>query len=122
MENLELISIFELLTKDFFIPSYQRGYRWKKRQVLDLLEDILEFQKKDKEKGEFYCLQPIVVTRTNDSWEVIDGQQRLTTLYIILSYLEDAVRNCWIPAFAGMTHGAGMTKAYVFDFLRVRQG
>lgn len=90
MENLELISIFELLTKDFFIPSYQRGYRWKKRQVLDLLEDILEFQKKDKEKGEFYCLQPIVVTRTNDSWEVIDGQQRLTTLYIILSYLEDA--------------------------------
>ena len=52
MEKLELISIFDLLDKDFFIPSYQRGYRWKTRQVLDLLEDILEFQKKDKEKWE----------------------------------------------------------------------
>jgi uncharacterized protein with ParB-like and HNH nuclease domain len=91
MEKLELISIFVLLDKVFFIPSYQRGYRWEKRQVLDLLEDILEFQKKDKEKGEFYCLQPIVVTKNeNVNWEVIDGQQRLTTLHIILSYLEDA--------------------------------
>jgi len=91
MEKLELIPIVDLLEKNFFIPSYQRGYRWKERQVLDLLEDILEFQKKDKEKEEFYCLQPIVVTKKDDNcWEVIDGQQRLTTLYIILSYLEDA--------------------------------
>ncbi len=91
MDKLELIPIEKLLEKDFFIPSYQRGYRWKKRQVVDLLDDIIEFQKKDKEKGEFYCLQPIVVTENeNKTWEVIDGQQRLTTLYIILSYLEDA--------------------------------
>lgn len=91
MDKLELISIETLLKKDFFIPAYQRGYRWKDRQVIDLLEDILEFQKKEKEKGEFYCLQPIVVTKkVNDGWEVIDGQQRLTTLYILLSYLEDA--------------------------------
>ena len=91
MDKLELIPIENLLKKDFFIPSYQRGYRWKERQVIDLLEDILEFQKKDKEKGEFYCLQPIVVTeKENDGWEVIDGQQRLTTLYILLSYLEEA--------------------------------
>lgn len=91
MNKLELIPIEKLLEKSFFIPSYQRGYRWKERQVIDLLEDILEFQKKDKEKGEFYCLQPIVVTKNEkDSWEVIDGQQRLTTLYILLSYLEEA--------------------------------
>ena len=91
MDKLELIPIEKLLEKYFFIPSYQRGYRWKKRQVIDLLDDIIEFQKKDKEKEEFYCLQPIVVTeKENKTWEVIDGQQRLTTLYIILSYLEDA--------------------------------
>lgn len=91
MNKLELIPIEKLLEKDFFIPSYQRGYRWQKRQVIDLLDDILEFQKKDKEKGEFYCIQPIVVTeKENKNWEVIDGQQRLTTLYIILLYLEDA--------------------------------
>ncbi len=91
MDKLELIPVENLLEKEFFIPSYQRGYRWKERQVTDLLDDILEFQKKDKEKGEFYCLQPIVVTKNeNDNWEVIDGQQRLTTLYILLSYLEEA--------------------------------
>ena len=91
MNKLELIPIVDLLKKDFFIPSYQRGYRWKERQILDLLEDIIEFQKKEKEKGEFYCLQPIVVSQMkNNYWEVIDGQQRLTTLYIILAYLEDA--------------------------------
>jgi len=91
MDKLELIPVENLLEKVFFIPSYQRGYRWKERQVTDLLDDILEFQKKDKEKGEFYCLQPIVVTKNeNDDWEVIDGQQRLTTLHILLSYLEEA--------------------------------
>jgi len=91
MDKLELIPVEKLLGKNFLIPSYQRGYRWKERQVTDLLDDILEFQKKDKEKGEFYCLQPIVVTKNkNNDWEVIDGQQRLTTLYILLFYLEEA--------------------------------
>lgn len=91
MKNIELISIANILKMNFFIPSYQRGYRWKEQQIIDLLNDILEFQKKDKDKGEFYCLQPIVVTKKNiDHWEIIDGQQRLTTIYIILSYLEEA--------------------------------
>ena len=82
MDKLELMPIEKLLDKDFYIPSYQRAYRWKKRQVIDFLEDILEFQEKFKKKGEFYCLQPIVVTeKENGSWELIDGQQRLTTLY-----------------------------------------
>ena len=91
MDELKLIPVDNLLDKNFFIPSYQRGYRWNEREVTDLLEDILEFQYKDKEKGEFYCLQPIVVSENeNKSWEVIDGQQRLTTLYILLSYLEEA--------------------------------
>ena len=91
MDELKLIPVDNLLDKNFFIPSYQRGYRWNEREVTDLLEDILEFQNKDKEKGEFYCLQPIVVSeKENKSWEVIDGQQRLTTLCILLSYLEEA--------------------------------
>lgn len=94
-DKLELIPVKDLLGKNFFIPSYQRGYLWEERQVLDLLEDISEFQKKEKkEKGEFYCLQPIVVTkREDDSWEVIDGQQRLTTIYILLAYLEDIIKS-----------------------------
>lgn len=92
-ENLELKSISELLNESFFIPFYQRGYRWTKQQVEDLLEDIMEFSKKahfDKKEG-FYCLQPIVVKKSKSPtymWDVIDGQQRLTTIYILLKYFE----------------------------------
>lgn len=90
-----LKSIRELLGMRFFIPSYQRGYRWSPLQVNQLLDDINEFEKKDnKEKGEFYCLQPIVVKRRadHDDYEVIDGQQRLTTIFIVLKALEDAFK------------------------------
>ena len=91
--KIELKSINELLGKHFYIPSYQRGYRWEEQQIIDLLNDILEFQKKVNSKkigvGEFYCLQPlIVIQRKNlDKWEVVDGQQRLTSIFILLSYL-----------------------------------
>lgn len=92
-EVLKLKSISELLNESFFIPSYQRGYRWTKQQVEDLLEDIMEFSKKahfDKKEG-FYCLQPIVIKKSKSPtymWDVIDGQQRLTTIYILLKYFE----------------------------------
>lgn len=86
-QGLLLISLADLSGESFFIPAYQRGYRWTKLQVTDLLEDILEFQGKKKSDGEFYCLQPIVVTRKDNAWLVIDGQQRLTTIYIMLKYL-----------------------------------
>ncbi|WP_277750537.1 DUF262 domain-containing protein [Vibrio cholerae] len=61
--NLVLKPISELLDESFFIPAYQRGYRWTKRQVTELLDDIKEFQKQSEEgpKSAFYCLQPIVV-------------------------------------------------------------
>ena len=69
------------------IPEYQRGYRWEKTQVLDLLQDLYAFFIGDT-KGQFYCLQPIVVKEkqmNNELWyEVIDGQQRLTTIRIIM--------------------------------------
>jgi len=87
---IELKAISELLDKEFFIPSYQRGYRWESKQVEDLLEDILEFANKKKVEKEFYCLQPVVVKRDEDGkYRVIDGQQRLTSIYIILKYFEN---------------------------------
>jgi uncharacterized protein with ParB-like and HNH nuclease domain len=97
--KIELKSISELLGKHFYIPSYQRGYRWEEQQIIDLLNDILEFQKKGKkDEGEFYCLQPLIVTqKENDVWEVVDGQQRLTTIYILLSYLKDALEILGLP-------------------------
>lgn len=77
------------------IPSYQRGYRWTDLHVLALLEDIDNFLKSQSVMGatkESYCLQPVVVVAQTDEsgdvvWEIVDGQQRLTTLYLILKRL-----------------------------------
>lgn len=123
--KIELKTIGELLGMKFFIPSYQRGYRWTEQQVKDLLNDIEEFRLRTKSITDFYCLQPLVVKENIDNknsflnnlpkatdiendvlgltrkaiaehtkWEVIDGQQRLTTIFIILSYLfSDIERN-----------------------------
>ncbi len=95
--GLVLKSINELLGEKFFIPAYQRGFRWTDQQVKDLLNDIWEFvneppeQEEGKEKP-FYCLQPVVVKQYNkDQWEVIDGQQRLTTIFLILKNLENII-------------------------------
>ncbi len=87
--SIGLKTVFELLGNKFFIPDYQRGYRWTAIQVKQLLDDIWNFCKKEnKKEGEFYCLQPIVVKKHNeDEWEVIDGQQRLTTIYLILKFI-----------------------------------
>lgn len=91
--------IVRLLGESFFIPSYQRGYRWSKTEVNYLLDDIWNFAidppkpNEGKEKP-FYCLQPIVVKNRedgNNEWEVIDGQQRLTTIYLILKNLESQI-------------------------------
>lgn len=75
----------------FVIPSFQRGYRWERKQVVDLLEDIKQFAVDDTMKSESYFLQPIVVKAINyngiDSWEVLDGQQRVTTMLLVLKRL-----------------------------------
>jgi len=88
--NTNIKAIKELLDLDFLIPSYQRGYRWDKQQIEDLLEDIWEFSSTGgKEDGEFYCLQPVIVKKKGEKYLLIDGQQRLTTIYILLSYFDD---------------------------------
>jgi len=89
---IDLKTVAGLLGKRFFIPAYQRGYRWTVEQVTDLLKDINEFTPKEiagTTNKTWYCLQPIVVKKSEkeiDVWNVIDGQQRLTTIYLILHY------------------------------------
>lgn len=105
--NIDLKSIRKLLGMNFFIPSYQRGYRWTLQQVEDLLEDIKDFSINP---SNFYCLQPIVVKEMTDNqkqlhnldemkqwYEVIDGQQRLTTLLLILNAYKIVLENCDLP-------------------------
>lgn len=86
LEGLIALSV----NKPFNIPSYQRGYRWQPINVTDLLNDLCDFIH---DEHESYSLQPLVVKDRNDYWNVVDGQQRLTTLKILLNYLEPDVSN-----------------------------
>jgi len=70
-----------LVQGKFYIPSFQRGYRWGQDEVTRLLDDVNSNGTKN------YCLQPVVVRRREDSFELIDGQQRLTTLFLIYRYM-----------------------------------
>lgn len=97
--SLDLFPISELLSKEFrfYVPAYQRGYRWTADQAIQLIDDLLEFYRYhySKDNQKFYCLQPLVVKQklisegnTEKAYlEVIDGQQRLTTILIILQVL-----------------------------------
>ena len=102
MENPQIRPVGDLLTESFYVPRYQRGYRWGKQEITELLDDILQYHKatenREDKVSKFYCLQPVVVKKkqwqnnkneTFEGWELIDGQQRLTTILLILNYLED---------------------------------
>ncbi|ANV97510.1 hypothetical protein BBW65_01195 [Helicobacter enhydrae] len=83
-----LRSIGELEDKKFFVPHYQRGYRWGVNEVKALIEDIWDFHQ-HKQDGDYYCLQPIVVKKDGETYRVIDGQQRLTTIFLIERFLKE---------------------------------
>ncbi|MBQ6975109.1 MAG: DUF262 domain-containing protein [Selenomonadaceae bacterium] len=83
----------------FFVPSYQRGYRWGTDEVTRLLDDVYNLLNFNSGKNPFtdsknYCLQPIVVKKLGENYfEVIDGQQRLTTLFLIYAYMYEVGGN-----------------------------
>ncbi len=113
-ETMPLKTVRELLRKSYYIPNYQRGYRWGKDEVIKLLDDIWDFANNmdKKDESEFYCLQPLIVRPlSNDGeafdaeqnregseskdctvYEVLDGQQRLTTLNLIVHYINEIYR------------------------------
>ncbi len=67
----------------FRVARYQRGYRWGVLEVERLLNDIWDNGDED------YSLQPVVVKRDGETeWELVDGQQRLTTLYLIFAFMQ----------------------------------
>lgn len=107
--NIEQVTVSSLMDgRYFFIPSYQRGYRWNKKQIYDLCNDLLEYVLKERNKhnengskGSFYSLQPLIVRKDKyniagdirEAYEVIDGQQRLTTIFILYRYLANDIGN-----------------------------
>jgi len=109
--SLEIKHVADLLDMHFHIPNYQRGYRWEGKHVEALLDDFYSFSVQMNETpnktGKFYCIQPLAVvknkklsTENEIVYDVIDGQQRLTTLFLILSYLQSTRENVWSGTLA----------------------
>ena len=87
--------LFQDKRADFLIPDYQRPYAWGETECQTLWDDIFSFAIPDEGRTEFdsnseYFLGPIVTFKNSVSkMEVIDGQQRLTTIYILIKALID---------------------------------
>lgn len=95
--KMPLKNVRDLLGENYYIPNYQRGYRWGKDEVSKLLDDIWDFA--SHRKSEFYCLQPLIILPHEPSdaektalYEILDGQQRLTTLNLIVHYINEHFR------------------------------
>lgn len=84
--DIKLKSIAELASYQFRIPFQQRGYKWTPDNIIILIKDLLDFIQSEKI---LYCLQPITVYQDNEDFVVIDGQQRLTTLFLLQKYLKE---------------------------------
>lgn len=94
MDNSQWLSVKDIVSKykKFNVPSLQRTYRWGEKEITLLLNDLYEFYNTNEDNtNDFYPLQPLILKKSNkndDTWNVLDGQQRLTTIKLIASYLE----------------------------------
>ena len=73
---------------EYTIPLYQRAYAWEDKQLIQLVEDIY-----DVPDDANYYIGALIVSRQGNKYEVVDGQQRLTSLYLLLNCLGLAVKN-----------------------------
>ena len=111
---LEERSIYQIYlesqeTKTYVIPVYQRNYAWEEDEITALIKDVYDSYKNAKET--YYIGTLVTYKRGDNIYEVIDGQQRLTTIYIILKVLGiKEIRN-------KLTYGARKISASTIDKL-----
>jgi uncharacterized protein with ParB-like and HNH nuclease domain len=92
-DEIAQLSIRELLTGnvDYVIPMYQRNYAWDEGEITQLIQDIIDYLP----DGRNYYIGTLVVAERQEGrrtvYETIDGQQRLTTLSLLASYLKNEV-------------------------------
>lgn len=87
--------IKEVFKQWYCIPNYQRPYVWEKNQIIDLLDDIHIACEKDKESDYFLGSLVLKETKNKDyiEYDVLDGQQRLTTLFLLTAVIRDLTDN-----------------------------
>jgi hypothetical protein len=85
LKELNIESLFK--SGNYTVPIYQRNYAWGEKEVVQLINDIKDYRKHNKKNN--YYIGTLIVFNRNNIFEVIDGQQRLTTLYILISVLKN---------------------------------
>ncbi|MFW1995524.1 DUF262 domain-containing protein [Acinetobacter guillouiae] len=81
-ESIQALNVQSLLEnkQKYFIPMYQRNYAWGEQEIDQLILDIQDYQHKNQK---YYIGTLVVFERSNGSYEIIDGQQRFTTLTLL---------------------------------------
>jgi uncharacterized protein with ParB-like and HNH nuclease domain len=92
----------------FFVPKYQRTYSWEDKHVTDLFEDI----KTNINESEYF-LGTLVFTQKNDELEIIDGQQRITTILLFFAAFKEIFKKN-----EKNTQSEDIHKKYLSDFAR----
>lgn len=93
--EISQLSIKALLSgrDEYVIPMYQRNYAWEEGEITQLIQDVIDYLPEDGDKARNYYIGTLVVYERPDSktpvFETIDGQQRLTTLSLLTSYLKN---------------------------------
>lgn len=98
MDNSQWLSVKDIVSKykKFNVPSLQRTYRWGEKEITLLLNDLYEFYNANKDSpNAFYPLQPLILKKNKnyDCYDILDGQQRLTTIKLIGAYLKSKDHN-----------------------------
>lgn len=94
MKNITIKNINELLKLNLSIPSYQRPYTWSFKSVQDLYDDIKHaYERYNKDKNYKYRIGTIILYENNNSYEIVDGQQRIITL-LLMKLLVDNEFEC----------------------------
>ena len=99
----QLVTLAQLLSFDFYVPPFQRPYDWERAQVMDLIDDLKEAQQK---KVPLFLGLVVVFENNENSYAVVDGQQRLTTLMLALAA-------CGAAEQVIRSHKGGLSKLWV---------
>ena len=82
-------TIREIFQSNYIIPDFQRPYSWDIDKVKQLWDDYIDFHSENGNKEQTYYLGNLVLYKEQDEYLVIDGQQRLTTLLLLIKALFD---------------------------------
>ena len=88
-------TILQLLSEDvkYQIPVYQRNYAWGRPQIRALIQDVYDYYLKSQISVENYYIGSLVVAKKEHYFEVLDGQQRFTTLNLMALFLKSKLKN-----------------------------